>query len=114
MEFLKSVLGTHIVYLDKDAISVPNYIHARYRLHEVTLDGKKAIFVYPKTDIDSVNAIKKHLERIERTAEAPAILVLDHLTYRQREYLLRDHIPFVVDGKQIYLPFMAVYLAGAI
>lgn len=110
MKFLKSVLGTHIVYLDKDAISVPNYIHARYRLHEVTLDGKKAIFVYPKTDIDSVNAIKKHLERIERTAGAPAILVLDHLTYRQREYLLRDHIPFVVDGKQIYLPFMAVYL----
>ena len=24
--------------------------------------------------------------------------------------MLREHIPFIVDGKQIYLPFMAVYL----
>ena len=110
MEFLKSVLGIHIVYLDNDAIPVPNYIHARYRLQEVTLDGIKAVFVYPKTDMDSVNAIKKHLERVQKTAGTPAILVPDHLTYRQREYLLRDHIPFVVEGKQIYLPFMAVYL----
>lgn len=39
-----------------------------------------------------------------------AVLILDHLAYRQKEYLLRDHIPFVVEGKQIYLPFMAVYL----
>ncbi|MBQ9329275.1 MAG: MarR family transcriptional regulator [Solobacterium sp.] len=110
MEFLKSVLGIYIVYLDDDALPVPSYIHARYRLQEVALDGKKAVFVYPKTEMDSVNAIKKHLERVQRTFGAPAILVPDHLTYRQRGYLLRDHIPFIVDGKQIYLPFMAVYL----
>lgn len=110
MEFLKSVLGIHVIHLDNDTIPVPNYIHARYRLQEVSLDGKKAVFVYPKTDMDSVNAVKKHLERVQGTAGAPAILVPDHLTYRQRKYLLRDQIPFVVDGKQIYLPFMAVYL----
>ena len=110
MEFLKSVLGIHVVYIHSDAIPVPNYIHARYRLQEMSLDGKKAVFAYPKTDMDPVNAIKKHLERIQRTAGAPVILVPDHLTYRQREYLLRAHIPFIVDGKQIYLPFMAVYL----
>ena len=110
MEFLKSVLGIHVIYLDNDAITVPNFIHSRYRLQKVELDGKKAVFVYPKTDLDSVNAIKKHLERVQRIAGAPAILVPDHLTYRQREYILRDHIPFIVDGKQIYLPFMAVYL----
>lgn len=32
------------------------------------------------------------------------------LTYRQKESLLREKIPFIVDGRQIYLPFMAVYL----
>ncbi|MCD7956624.1 MAG: MarR family transcriptional regulator [Lachnospiraceae bacterium] len=40
----------------------------------------------------------------------PAVLVPESLTYRQKEYLLRERIPFIVDGKQIYLPFMAVYL----
>lgn len=110
MEFLKSVLGIHVVHFDNDAVSAPNYIHARYRLQEVTLDGKKAIFVYPKAEMDPVDAIKKHLERIQKTAGAPTVLVLNHLTHRQREYLLRDRLPFIVEGKQIYLPFMAVYL----
>lgn len=110
MEFLKSVLGIHVRYIDSDIASIPNYIHSRYRLQEVSLDGKQAVLVYPKTDMDSVNAIKKHLERIQRTIGKPTILVPTYLTYRQREYLLRNHISFVVDGKQIYLPFMAVYL----
>ena len=86
------------------------YIHARYRLQEVSLDGKKAVFVYPKADLDSIDAVKKHLKRIQAAMDASAILVLEHLTYRQRNYLLHDHISFIVDGKQIYLPFMAVYL----
>ncbi len=110
MEYLKSVLGIHVVYGDGETAEVPNYIHARYRLQKVSLDGKKAVFVYPKTELEAIDVIKKHLKRIQSAMEASAILVLDHLTYRQKQYLLRDHIPFVVDGKQIYLPFMAVYL----
>ncbi len=110
MEYLNHVLGIRVVYTDENIGSIPNYIHARYRLQKVSLDGKKAVFVYPKTELDSINAVKKHLERIQKTAVATTVLVPDHITHRQKEYLLRDHIPFVVDGKQIYLPFMAVYL----
>ena len=40
----------------------------------------------------------------------PVVLVLRELSFRQKEYLIREKIPFIVDGKQIYLPFMAVYL----
>lgn len=110
MEYLNRVLGIHVKYLNESPRSMPNYIHSRYRIQLVTLEGKEALFVYPKTELDSVNAVKKHLERIENVQGAPAVLVPDHLTYRQKEYLLRDRIPFIVDGKQIYLPFMAVYL----
>ena len=38
------------------------------------------------------------------------MLVLKQLSFRRKEYLIREKIPFIVDGKQIYLPFMAVYL----
>ncbi len=110
MEYLNQVLGIRVVYKNDTPISMPNFIHARYRLQMVTLDGKDAIFVYPKDELEAVSAVKKHLERITNVAEAPAVLILEYLTYRQKEYLLRDHIPFIVDGKQIYLPFMALYL----
>ena len=110
MEYLNRVLGIKVMYQDEAPASMPNFINARYRIQIVALDGKNVLFVYPKEELESVSAVKKHLERIERTQGIPAVLVLDHLTYRQKEYLLRDHIPFVVEGKQIYLPFMAVYL----
>lgn len=110
MEYLNRVLGIRVVYQDEDLKFMPNYIHARYRIQRVTLNGEAAVFAYPKDELDSIDSVKKHLDRIKRTANAPVVLVLEHLTYRQKEYLLRDRIPFLVDGKQIYLPFMAVYL----
>ena len=110
MDYLKHVLGIQVTYGDDALKSMPNYIYARYRLRQVMLDRKAVVFVYPKTELESISSIKKHLERIEAVQEVPAVLVPEHLTYRQKEYLLRDHIPFVVDGKQIYLPFMAMYL----
>ena len=110
MEYLKRVLGIRVEYLKDAPNAMPNYIVSRYRIQKVMLDGRKTVFVSPQKEVDSVNAVKKHLDRIERTEGVPAVLLLDRLTYRQKEYLLHDRIPFIVDGKQIYLPFMAVYL----
>lgn len=110
MEYLNRVLKIRVVYKDEAPVAVPNFIYARYRIQRVTLDGKDAVFLYPKTELDPVSAIKKHMDKIQKTEEAPIVLVLKQLTYRQKEYFLRDHIPFIVEGKQIYLPFFAVYL----
>ena len=110
MEYLKSVLGIQVDYCGSEMPNLPNYILNMYRLQKVLLDGRKAVFVYPKAEIETFNAVKKHLARIEHETGANTVLLPERLTYRQKEYLLREHIPFVVDGKQIYLPFMAVYL----
>ena len=47
---------------------------------------------------------------MKKVADCPVVLVLEQITARQKEYLLREKIAFIVDGKQIYLPFMAAYL----
>lgn len=110
MEYLNYVLGIHTRYENELQKAMPNYILSRYKIQRVSLDGKQALFVYTKGEMEAVSSVKKHLEKIEKAEGIPAILIPERLTYRQKEYLLRDHIPFVVDGKQIYLPFMAVYL----
>ena len=106
MEYLNRVLGIHVSYPSENLHPLPNYIIDRYQLQKVRLDGKAALFVRPKGELDSVNQIKKHLQRIESAEHVTAILCPDRLTYRQKEYLLKAKIPFIVDGKQIYLPFM--------
>ncbi|MBR1870084.1 MAG: hypothetical protein IJ799_08505 [Bacteroidales bacterium] len=110
MDYIEKVLGIRAEYTDVAAESFPNYIHARYDIEKVYLDGVEALFVRPRRELGPINEVRKHMERIRMSQGVPAVLDLDHLAYRYKEYLLRDHIPFIVDGRQIYLPFMAIYL----
>ncbi|MCD7908431.1 MAG: hypothetical protein LUH04_12280 [Clostridium sp.] len=66
MEYLNRVLGIHAIYKDDKITSMPNLIHARYRMQRVALDGKDVVFLYPKTELDAVSAIKKHIDRIQK------------------------------------------------
>lgn len=100
MEYLKHVLGIHVINDDCEIESVPNFIDTRYRLKRVSLDGRKAVFVYPKTEPDAVNLLKKHLERIENAVGVPAVLVLNHLTYRQKEYLCATVFRLLLTGSR--------------
>lgn len=110
MEYLKQVLGIEVRYLDTQIQHLPNFIKNRYCVKKVSLDGKMVTFLYLRTELETVEAVKKHIGRVEKQDGDPVVLILDHITYRQKEYLLRAHIPFIVEKKQIYLPFMAVYL----
>lgn len=76
----------------------------------VSMNERKMIFLYPKTELEQIEVLKKHIARIQKNENLPVVLVLKELSFRQKEYLIREKIPFIVDGKQIYLPFMAVCL----
>ena len=110
MEYLKTLLDMQVTYKSIEDLHLPNFITSRYRIREVVLDGVEVFFLYPVTELEAVGTLKKHIARVQKTKNIPVVLVLDQLTYRQKDYLLREKVPFIVDGKQIYLPFMAVYL----
>lgn len=76
----------------------------------VSMDEQKMIILYPKTELEQIEVLKKHIARIQNNENLPIVLVLKELSFRKKEYLIRERIPFIVDGKQIYLPFMAMYL----
>lgn len=110
MEYLKKVLGIKVVEQQVHFEHLPNFIRTRYELKKVVLDGQEVIFLIPKTELEQMETLKRHLLRIQKNEGYPVVLVLQKITFRQKEALLREKIPFVVEGKQIYLPFLAVYL----
>lgn len=110
MEYLNKVLGIKVSYEDREFKHLPNFIVTRYHLQMVSMNGRKVVFLYPKTELEHIEVLKKHIARIRENENLPVVLVLKELSYRQKEYLIREKIPFIVEGKQIYLPFMAVYL----
>ena len=102
MEYIKRVLGIEVLYENKALEHLPNFISTRYDSQKVSLSGQKAVFLYPKTELEQVETLKKHLERVKKVADRPVVLVLEQITARQKDYLLREKIKFIVDGNKIY------------
>lgn len=110
MDYLEQLLGIKIKEIGKIEKDFPNYISSRYVIKEMTLEGKVVLFVYPKVEITSLPSIRNHINKIKEVNNTPIVLVLEKMTYRQKEFFLKERIPFIVYEKQIYLPFVGVYL----
>jgi DNA-binding MarR family transcriptional regulator len=81
-----------------------------YAFEPMTLGDVKSLIVKPKGTLAAVPALKKHLTRIAEQTDAPIVLVPETLTAKQRKALIAARIPFVVDGNQLYLPFLGAVL----
>ncbi|MDO4312799.1 MAG: hypothetical protein Q4C52_06920 [Eubacteriales bacterium] len=57
-----------------------------------------------------MNSLKKHLRRIGEICESPMVLEMPRITTQRRKTLIEARIPFVIPGKQLYLPFLGTML----
>ena len=108
MDYLLKTLGIRVTYEKPAWQDMPLFIEEKYSLKSVSIDGVPAVFVYSKDNLEDAETLKKHLKRIETECHAYPVLILANLSTRERHYLIDRRIPFVVENKQIYLPFMAI------
>ena len=71
MEYLNKVLGIEVTYEDVEFKHLPNFIVTRYRLQMASMNGKKVIFLYPKTELEQIEVLKKHIARIQKNENKP-------------------------------------------
>lgn len=90
--------------------SLPLFIQSTFTFKYVTINKTSMIFVYYKPNNPISASIKKHLTIIEQKAALPVVLILDKATYREREFLIKNKIPFIVKNRQIFLPFLGYVL----
>ncbi len=109
MVFLKEVLNVDVRKVEYKHL-FPNYINSRYNIECVYLDEVKVFFIYPKVAIDSLSVLKKHLEKIRQAEYVPIVVILSKITARERKQYISARIPFIVKGKQCYLPFLGTLL----
>ena len=110
MEYLRQVIGINVKYGDEIKELFPNYVTLRYKMRFASLDDVKVVFVYPQSSLDAISIIKKHFDIIKTETNCIPVLILEQLSSRNKLYLIKEKIPFIVEYKQIYLPFMATYL----
>lgn len=110
MEYLKRILGVQIDYKESVYKHLPNYLLSRYEVKKVVIDTFPVFFLCLKTDLEQTAMVKKHIGQIKKIENIPVVLVMKRMTFYQRENLIKENIPFIVENKQIYLPFMGMYL----
>lgn len=110
MVFLETTLGIKVRYPAGTISGLPYYLLDRYQIQPVELDSVNAAFVMPIPPMEPVSTLETHVSQIEKHLGVPGVLVLPSLTSYQKESLIRKRIPFIVENRQIYLPFLGVYL----
>lgn len=110
-EYITETLGIEVFRKKWEGSKKLSYfLLDEYSFEEVTLGDVKCLFIKPKNGIAIINILKKHLAVIKKQCDMPIVLELDTLTGQKRKSFIENRISFVVNNKQIYLPFMGVAL----
>ncbi len=111
MEYLERVLGVKVIRSKWDKENkLPYYLVDRYSFELAKIDEMSVLIVKPKGELDTINAIKKHISRLGGIISCPVVFELSEITRQRKKSFIDARIPFVVAGKQIYLPFMGMLL----
>lgn len=111
MEYIKETLGLAVTseswaYMGK----MPYFIMDLYEIRKVTIGPTDTLFLYPKKELSTVAAVKKHIARIQQAERLPVVIELKAINRYRRDALIAAGIPFVVPGNQLYLPFIGAIL----
>ena len=112
MKYIAETFGIDIHAAAWDgAAKLPYYLCDRYDFKKVTLEGVSCLFLIPKSEPDTLTAIKKHVAKVREIESLPIVLQLDGIDAWRRKSLVGARIPFVAADTQIYLPFLGVALS---
>lgn len=92
--------------------ALPLYLRAYYDVREATLLGRKVAVALQKEDADPAtpSEYSKHHEVMRTILGEEVALVLPNVSASTRQRLLQFGVPFVVPGRQMFLPALLVDL----
>ena len=112
-EYLEKVLRQTVAIEDdkKTLDKLPLAFKGRYDLYKVETNGVLWTAIHPKDEAGLV-MLRKDRARIEKQTGLNCALFLDQATFYVKEKLMEEGIPFVIKGKQVYLPFIGYLLSN--
>ncbi len=111
-EYLENTLRQKVTIVETEYLNdqLPLAFRGRYIFYKVETNGSPWIAIRPKSDVGLVQ-LRKDQARIEKVAGFNCAIFLDKTTFYIKERLMEEGIPFVIKGKQIYLPFIGYLLS---
>ncbi|MCY3769020.1 MAG: hypothetical protein OXG56_06635 [Gammaproteobacteria bacterium] len=98
-----------VAALDR-APGLPSFLSRMYSLHEGCIAGRRCLFLATTDNAATPANIAKHIALVRPTVDAIVVFVAPWLSAYNRSRLIGQGVPFVVPGKQLYIPDLAMDL----
>ena len=89
---------------------LPLKFRGNYELFSLYQDSIEWIIAKPKKEL-RLNTLRHDRNQIEKAARLNCALYFTKLNYYTKETMMNEGIPFIIEGKQIFLPFLGMLFA---
>ena len=111
-EFLEKSLQQNVIMTENKEVykKLPLAYRGRYNIFTVEMNGVLWMAIHPKENIGLV-MLRRDRAGVEKMTGLNCAIFLDRTTFYIKEKLMEEGIPFVIDGKQVFLPFIGYLLS---
>ena len=111
-EFLEKTLRQNVIMTENKEVykKLPLAYRGRYDIFTVETNGVLWMAIHPKDDIGLV-VLRRDRAGVEKITGLNCAVFLDRTTFYIKEKMIEEGIPFVIDRKQVFLPFIGYLLS---
>ncbi len=92
-----------------DKSVLPLSIRNNYSFYNITIGEIYCVVICPNEN-KNLSELRRVQNQTEQITQKPCALYLTDTTYYSVSKMIEEGIPFIIEGKQIYLPFLGVSL----
>lgn len=112
--YLKENIDDHVTIKPlQDKNKFPVILRNNYNFYEIRILDNLCILLEILDEAPGVDAIEKHIKRIEELTNQHIVLYYKQITRYRRKSLIENRIPFIIEDGQIFLPFLGLHLKKA-
>lgn len=109
--FIERVLHQKIGLEKYDELErLPLIIQTNYDLYKMEIGGKYCLLASPKEKI-GLAVLRKQQKRLEQLTGLRCVLYLTQMNYYMKDRMVEEGIPFILEDRQVYMPFLGILLA---
>lgn len=112
VNYINEVLSTRVIYkivAPEKLKNLPFFLVKDYDFGEIRLYNKRIILLSVKNDF-TTEVLRTHLTKVQSILDTVVVAVIPQVDAYKRLRLIEKRVPFIVPGKQMYMPDLLIAL----
>jgi hypothetical protein len=112
VNYINEVLGIRVTYkkvAPEKLKNLPFFLAKGYDFGEIRLYNQKIVLLIVKDDF-TTEVLRTHITKIQSVLDAVVVAVIPQVDAYKRLRLIEKRVPFIVPGRQMYMPNLLISL----